>query len=226
MTDRAPEAALADPATLRAWKRARRRATAATVFWVLSLPGFFVLATIGWESFVGDSLPVYAVIILVLVSVVGIAVSDVRRVQLKKMRGILATYPWLDHPPLKAVVPADLDYLKVPHPDEPGRSVSVVVRRYGLSGKRWRKAMTNARSQGFKFAGDPRFGAVIALDGPGELGFARPTHVLNPSKGTRPVGVSEGAWERAQAAGVSGESPFTEEEQSQLNTARKRGSRA
>ncbi|MGW2956970.1 hypothetical protein ACWDGI_00585 [Streptomyces sp. NPDC001220] len=212
MGDETPRTAFDDPATLRAWQRARRRTITTTTLWVLSLPGFFVLETVLWESLVGGSLPVYVMVVPIIVSVIGIAVSDSRRVQLKNMRGILATYPWQDHAPLKSNAPADISYLKLPNPDDRQKGVSVAVRRYGLTGKRWRSAVANARSRGFKFAGDPRFGTVIALQGVHELGAAKPTHVLAPSRGARPDGVSETAWQRAQAAGISGESPLTEEE--------------
>lgn len=177
-----------------------------------------MLETVLWESFLGGSLPVYVTIVSVIVSVIGIAVSDSRRVQLKKMRGILAVYPWQDHPPLKSSAAADVSHLKLPNPDDRQKGVNVVVRRYGLTGKRWRTAVTDARTQGFKFAGDPRFATVITPHGVVELGAARPAHALRPNKGTRPDGVSEAAWERATAAGITGESPFTADEMRQLQT--------
>ncbi|MDH6217752.1 hypothetical protein [Streptomyces pseudovenezuelae] len=226
MGDEPPRTAFDDPDTLRAWQRARRRATAATTFWVLSVPGFFVLETIGWESLVGGSLPAYVMVVPILVSVIGITVSDSRRVQLKNMRGILATYPWQDRSPLKRIAPADLSRLKIPNPDDLDKSVSVVVRRYGLLSKRRRDAVANASTSGFKYAGDPRFATVIALQGAGELGTARPAHALSAGKGDRPDGVSEAAWQRARAAGISGESPFTAEQLKELQNPGKRGSGA
>ncbi|MFV8186141.1 hypothetical protein [Streptomyces sp. AF1B] len=226
MGDETSHAAFDDPDTLRAWRRARARATAATTFWVISLPGLFVLTLIGWESLVGSSLPAYVMPVPILVSVIGVAVADSRRVQLKKMRGILAIYPWQNHPPLNSNASADVSYLKIPNPDDRQKSVSVTVRRYGLLGKRWRNALTNAHTQGFQFAGDPRFGAVIALQGVTELGAARPTHALDTTGGARPRAVSDEAWQRARAAGVAGESPFTEGQLQDLENPRKRGSRA
>ncbi|WP_129307520.1 hypothetical protein [Streptomyces sp. L2] len=226
MGDETPRSAFDDPGTLRAWQRARRQAIATTAFWVLSLPGFFVAATLLWESQVGGSLPVYIIGAWVLVAVIGIAVSDSRRVQLKTMRGILATYPWQEHPALDGSGPPDITCLKLPNPDDRDKAVSVAVRRYGLSGRRWRSAVAHARAQGFRYAGDPRFAAVIALRGVEELGAARPTHALAASRGARPDLVSESAWRRARAAGISGESPFTEEQQQELRAVGKRDPRA
>ncbi|RPE41668.1 hypothetical protein EDD90_4759 [Streptomyces sp. Ag109_O5-1] len=218
MSDEVSRNAFDDPGTLRAWQRARRRSITATTLWILSLPGFFVLETITWESLTGGSLPVYIMVLPILISAVGVGVSDSRRVQLKEMRRILAVYPWQDHPPLKNATPADINYLKLPDPDDRAKYISVVVRRYGLTGKHWRSALSNARTRGFMFAGDPRFAAVVALRGVDELGMARPTHVLAPARGARPDGVSEPAWLRARAAGISGESAFSEEELRQLES--------
>ncbi|MFJ6084337.1 hypothetical protein ACIQI8_23330 [Streptomyces sp. NPDC092369] len=226
MGDETPRVAFDDPDTLRAWLRARRRAVAATTFWVLSVPGFFVLETIGWESWAGGSLPAYVMVVPILVSVIGIAVSDSRRVQLRNMGGILATYPWQDRHPLERSGPTDPSCLKIPDPDDPDKSVSVAVRRYGLLTKRRRDAVANARTSGFKFAGDPRFAIVLALRGVGELGAARPVHALNASKGDRPDSVSEAAWQHARAAGISGESPFTAAQLKELQQPGKRGSGA
>lgn len=226
MGDETPHTAFDDPDTLRAWKRARRRATAATMFWVLSLPGFFMLVVIGWESLVGGSLPAYVMPGPILISVIGVAVSDSRRVQLKKMRKILAAYPWQDHPPSKRSASADLGYLKIPNPDDQQKSVTVTIQRYGFLRQRRRHALTNAHNCGFKSAGDPRFAAVIALQGLSELGAARPTHAIAPSKGVRPKGISDEAWLRARAAGISGESSFNQDQLKELQDPRRRGSRA
>ncbi|MEU0966550.1 hypothetical protein ABZ357_14475 [Streptomyces sp. NPDC005917] len=200
MGDETRRTAFDDPDTLRAWQRARRRSTAALTFWSLSLPGFWVLATLLWESMVGGSLPVYVMVPLVLVSAVGIGLSERRRSHVKQMKGILTVYAWQDHPPLQSVLPGDVAHFQLPDPDASSKKVSVVALRYGL-GKRWRASMTDARAQGFALAGDPRFGVVITPRGQHAFVAVRPKHP--PLTSGRPNGVDEVSWQQAQAAGIT-----------------------
>ncbi|MFJ9708596.1 hypothetical protein [Streptomyces sp. NPDC101234] len=200
MGDETPRTAFDDPDTLRAWQRTLRRSTTALTFWSLSLPGFFVVATLLWESLVGGSLPVYVIVPLVLVSAVGIGLSERRRSHVKQMKGILSVYAWQDHAPLKSVHSGDIAHFQLPDPDASNQRVSVVALRYGL-GKQWRAAMTEARDQGFALAGDPRFGIVITPRGQRELIAVRPKHP--PLSSGRPNGVDEASWQQAQAAGIA-----------------------
>ncbi|MEV5955600.1 hypothetical protein AB0M11_17820 [Streptomyces sp. NPDC051987] len=153
-----------------------------------------------WESLVGGSLPAYAIVPLVVVSTVGLALSERRWTQVKQMKGILAVYPWSEHPSLKPVPQGDVGHFQLPDPDAPTKKVSVVALRYGL-GKKWRTTMTVARAQGFSLAGDPRFGVVIAPRGRQELIAVRPKHP--PLSSGRPNGVESSSWELAQSAGIA-----------------------
>ncbi|MEU2422907.1 hypothetical protein ABZ619_18115 [Streptomyces sp. NPDC007851] len=200
MGDETPRTAFEDPDTLRAWQQAQRRSTAALTFWGLSLPGFFVLATLLWESLVGGSLPIYVIAPLVLVSAVGIGLSERRRSHVKQMKGILAVYPWQYHPPLKSVHPGDVAHFQLPDPDALNKKVSVIALRYGL-GMQWRAAMTEARAQGFTLAGDPRFGVVLSPRGQSKLIAVQPKNPQLTSG--RPNGVDEASWQQAKTAGIA-----------------------
>ncbi|MFE4961999.1 hypothetical protein [Streptomyces sp. NPDC056660] len=200
MGDVTSRTAFDDPDTLRAWQRAQRRSTAALAFWGLSLPGFFVLGTLLWESLVGGSLPIYVIVPLVLASAIGIGLSERRRSHVKQMKGILAVYAWQDHPPLKSVHPGDVAHFQLPDPDASSKKVSVVALRYGL-GKQWRATMTEARAQGFTLAGDPRFGVVISPREQRKLIAVQPKHP--PLTSGRPNEVDEASWRQARAAGIA-----------------------
>ncbi|NUP74081.1 MAG: hypothetical protein HOQ07_05440 [Sinomonas sp.] len=200
MVDETPRTAFDDPDTLRAWQNARRRSTTAFALWVMSLPGFPVLAMVVWDSRVGGSLPSYAVVPLVIVSTIGLVLSERRWSQVKQMRGILAVYPSKEHLPLKGVAPGDVAHFQLPDPDIPSKKVSVVAQRYGL-GRHWRIMVAEARSQGFSFAGDPRFGVVMTPRGRQSLIAVRPKHP--PLTNGRPQGVDEASWLQAQSAGTA-----------------------
>ncbi|WP_405870269.1 hypothetical protein [Streptomyces sp. NBC_00005] len=200
MVDETSRNAIDDPDALRAWQVARRRSTTAFTFWGISLPGFPVLAMVLWEPLVGGSLPGYAIAPLVIVSAVGLVLSERRWSQVKQMRGILAVYPFKDHPPLKSVSAGDIAHFQLPDPDAPNKKVSVVALRYGL-GKQWRNTMAEVRDQGFVLAGDPRFGMVITPRERHELIAVRPKHPQ--LTGGRPNGVDESSWHQARAAGIA-----------------------
>ncbi|QKW06517.1 hypothetical protein HUT18_08980 [Streptomyces sp. NA04227] len=211
MTSRALDAALADPATLRAWQGERRRTRAAMVLWTLCLPGYAALAATavgqGWASqFVVN----IGAVPVVLVMAAGLVVSVLRWEQLGGMRGVLETYPWQELPAIGQAHPAGAEYCRLPDPDDPGKRVQVAFRRFG-PGKRWRRVVTEARSAGLLCAGDPRFACVVALPGPRGLLAVRPQHTYVTDRDSRPDGVSEASWRRAQATGIA--VPPSEEEQ-------------
>ncbi|MBW8799473.1 MAG: hypothetical protein JF597_39630 [Streptomyces sp.] len=199
MGDETTRTAFDDPDTLRAWQRARRRSLWTFTLWGFSLPGFPLLTMVLWQSLADGSIPGYVVAPLVLLSTVGLVVSERRLSRVKQMKGILAVYPWKEHPPLKKVLAGDVAHFQLPDPDAPNKRVSVLALRNGL-GKRWRATLTDARARGFAFAGDPRFGMVITPLGQHELIAVRPKHP--PLTGGRSNGVDEAAWQLAQEAGT------------------------
>jgi hypothetical protein len=224
MTDRAPEVALADTATLRAWQGERRRSRTAMVLWTLCLPGYAVLAAIAVEQHWASQLAMnIGAVPVVLVIVGGLVVSGLRWEQLGSMRGVLETYPWQVIPPIGKAHPAGIEYFQLPDPDEPAKRVRVAFRRFGL-GKRWQRAVADARSAGFACAGDPRFACVVALPGPRHLLAVRPQHTYVTDRDTRPDSVSEAAWKHAQAAGIAAP-PSDEEQQRKLLSALWKGFR-
>jgi hypothetical protein len=211
MTDRASEAALADPATLRAWRGEQRRTLTTLILWTLCLPGYAVLAAVAvdldWVSRLAVNI---CAVPVVLVIVGGLVAGSLRREQLGRMRGVLETYPWQELPPIGKSHPAGMEYFQLPDPDEPAKRVRVAFRRFGL-GRRWQRAVTEARSTGFAVAGDPRFACVVALPGLRELLVVRPQHAYTVAPDTRPDRVSEASWKLAQAAGTT--APPSDEEQ-------------
>jgi hypothetical protein len=209
MTYHEPETAFADPATVRAWQRERRRSLTTMTFWALFLVVWVGLSTVvsGWSGTVVASI---VAVPGILVAVVGMALGSLRREHLGKMRAVLAAYPWQHCPALGEAHPAGIEYFRLPDPDEPQKHIHVAFRRYG-TGKRWRRAVAEARSAGFAFAGDPRYAGVVALPGLRELLAVRPQHVYIEADGTRPRTVSEEAWRRAEEAGIT-TAPSAEEQ--------------
>ncbi|MFE3164299.1 hypothetical protein [Streptomyces sp. NPDC059224] len=208
MTDQVPETAFVNPATIRAWQNERRRSLANLIFWIFCLLGFVTLFTRA-EDHVGKLLAIALSVPVVLVITVGIGLASVRWEHIGKMRAVLKAYPWQYCPPL-GKSPADIEYFRLPDPDEPHKKIQVAFRRYG-TGKSWRRSVREARSAGFTFAGDPRYACVVALPGHRRLLAVRPQHVHLDSGGTRPRTVSETAWHRAQEAGIT--VPPSQEEQ-------------
>ncbi|MGW7419743.1 hypothetical protein ACWGJB_06685 [Streptomyces sp. NPDC054813] len=208
MTDHVPETAFADPATVRAWRKERRRSLMTLVLWIFCFLGCAALLTDA-EDWVGKPLAIAFCAAVVVVIVVGIGLASLRWEHLGKMRAVLKAYPWQHCPPLEKS-PADIEYFRLPDPDEPHKNIQVAFRRYG-TGKSWRRDVEEARSAGFTFAGDPRYACVVALSGHRRLLAVRPQHVHLERDGTRPRKVSETAWRRAQEAGIT--APPSEEEQ-------------
>ncbi|WP_270950241.1 hypothetical protein [Saccharopolyspora oryzae] len=194
MTGTSLSGALHDPETLRGWRRARRR-----VLWALILLTVVAFA-LPFSALEASDASVVVCAALAAPPLLLMVPCTRRQGVLKDMKPILETYPWHD-------VPASVrgEVLKVPNPDEPGKSVEVIARRSSLGMKR-RRAVVQASVQGFRFAGDPRFGGVIALRArPGQLITVVPRHRFQDVR-KRPRGVSEAAWQRAREAGISGES--------------------
>jgi len=213
MTNHVPGMAFADPATVRAWQRERRRSITTMTFWTL-----FLVVWMGLCTMVTDwaGTPVAFIIAVpgILVTVVGIALGSLRWEHLNKMRAVLAAYPWQHCSALGETHPAGIEYFRLPNPDEPQKNIQVAFRRYG-TGKRWQRAVAEARSAGFAFAGDPRYAGVVALPGLRELLAVRPQHVYLDADGTRPRTVSEDAWRRAHEAGITTR-PSDEEQRRKL----------
>lgn len=211
MSEKSHQVAFQDPETLRAWRRARQQ-----VLWSLILltVAAFALVLLAVETF--SDTPTLLLCPLAVPPVLWIAARSRRQDELKGMKPILETYPWQDVTPApvriskKGGTPSGAQHkvLEIPNPDEPGKNVTVIARRTTL-GTKWRRTLVKASEQGFQFAGDPRFGGVIALRGrPEYLITVAPRHkFLNVQ--SRPKGVSEAAWHRARSAWISGE-PISE----------------
>ncbi|MGI5470572.1 hypothetical protein [Streptomyces sp. CA-132043] len=206
--------AFSDAETLRAWRRARRK-----ILWSLILltAATFVLLCSAVETGGDSPMLMYLYCLLAAPPVLWIAALSRRQDQLKGMKRVLEAYPWQDVTPAPVRMPkadgsghgAEYKRLHIPDPDEPEKNVTVVARR-AAPGPKWRRALRKASEQGFQFAGDPRFGGVIALRGrPDYLLAVLPRHEFRNVQG-RPKGVSEAAWHRARSAWISGE-PVTEE---------------
>ncbi|MFC6062533.1 hypothetical protein [Streptomyces ochraceiscleroticus] len=212
MSEKSHQGAFHDPETLRAWRRARRK-----VLWSLILltVATFALVFLAVEIF--SDTPTLLLCPLAIPPVLWIAARSRRQDELKGMKPILEIYPWQDVTPAPARISkrggstsgAQRKALEIPNPDEPGKNVTVIARRTTL-GTKWRRTLAEASEQGFQFAGDPRFGGVIALRGrPDYLIAVLPRHEFLNVQG-RPKGVSEAAWHRARSAWISGE-PITAE---------------
>ncbi|WP_406443224.1 hypothetical protein OHB14_30125 [Streptomyces sp. NBC_01613] len=213
MTNHAPETAFADPATLRAWQRDRRRSLTALILWTMCLPACVVLFAFAVD-WIKEPIAITIAVPVIFVTAVGIGVASLRWERIGQMRAVLTTYPWQDSPPLGAGHPAGIEYFHLPNPDEPHKKIKVAFRRYGMASK-WQRAVAEARSAGFAFAGDPRFACVVALPGHRKLLAVRPQHLHLNSDGTRPDRVSEAAWRRAQEAGIT-TPPSIEEQRRKL----------
>ncbi|MFI9030630.1 hypothetical protein [Streptomyces sp. NPDC053560] len=212
MSETSPQGAFHDPDTLRAWCRARRQ-----VLWALILltVATFVLVVLAVEVGGDATMLMYLYCLLAAPPVLWIAALSRRQDQLKGMKRVLEAYPWQDVTPApvrtsKKGEPghgSEHKRLHVPNPDEPGKNVTVIARR-STPGPKWRRTLRKASEQGFQFAGDPRFGGVVALRGrPDYLIAVLPRHEFLNVQG-RPKGVSEAAWHRARSAWISGE-PIT-----------------
>ncbi|WP_234533849.1 hypothetical protein [Streptomyces shenzhenensis] len=214
MTDHVPETAFADPATVRAWRKERRRSFVKLILWMFCLLGYAaVLSTV--EDRVGKPLAFIFSVPIVLVIAVGIGFVSVRWEHLGKMRAVLKAYPWQHCPPLGVNSLADIEYFRLPDPDEPRKNIQVAFRRYG-TGRSWQRAVEEARSEGFTFAGDPRYACVVALPGLRRLLAVRPQHLHLGRDGARPRTVSETAWRRAQEAGITAPPSLEEQRRKQL----------
>ncbi|MGW1004888.1 hypothetical protein [Streptomyces sp. NPDC002520] len=201
MTDHGTDAAFADPATVRAWRRERRRSRTNLILWIFSLLGSVVIVAI-LRDWVGNFVATTILVLLVTVTAVGIGFVSLRWEHLSQMRDVLRAYPWQNHPPLGKAHPAGIEYFHLPDPDGTQKSIKVAFRRYGL-GKNWQRAVMDSRSAGFRFAGDPRYACVVALPGYRKLLAVRPQHPHLNSDGTRPERVTEASWQRAQEAGIN-----------------------
>ncbi len=203
MTDRAPEvaAALADPETFRTWQGERRRTLTALILWTLGLVAYAVLGSVAVADLGVSRLVVGIVAVpVVLVLVMGLVAANLRWEQLGVIRGVLETYPWRELPPIGSAHPAGIEYFQLPDPDQPAKKVSVTFRHFGR-GRRWQRAVTEARSTGSTYAGDPRFACVVST--PHALLAVRPQHVYATDPDTQPDSVSEAAWSLARTARIT-----------------------
>ncbi|MFI2188098.1 hypothetical protein [Streptomyces sioyaensis] len=167
-----------------------------------------LLALAAWEQVV-DGLSAVPLAVVLALSLAGVVVYSLRSEQLKSIRRILETYAWQVAPADRskrheAAVKHGFHHFKVSNPDNPGKSVEIVAQRSRAMGKKWKRALAAARDEGFLFAGDPRFGGVMAPRGRLEdLVLVRPRRpFLNIDD--RPDEVSGRAWQLAVAARVSG----------------------
>lgn len=197
MPDSMVKGALSEPATQQAWKKSQRRATSALVVWILTLPGFYVVATIVWEALWG-SLPQYVIPLLVAASLIGIVVSQTRRERVKRMRRVLEIYPWQSHTQVAHATQNGSTHLRLPDPDNQEKGVTVPLRP--SDNRRWRRVAPENPAREFWFAGDPRFAGVVALPGPRTLTLIEQRNALGREKHNPPRGVSAQAWDRAWAA--------------------------
>ncbi|MGW0731583.1 hypothetical protein [Streptomyces sp. NPDC002851] len=169
------------------------------------LPWFVVAA---WEQVV-DGLTWVPLAIVAAPSLVGVFLCSFRSEQLKSIRPILGTYAWQAAPADRskrheAAVKHGFHHFKVSNPDNPEKSIEIVARRSPTMGKKWKRTLAAARDEGFLFAGDPRFGGVIAPRGRLEdLILIRPRRPFLDTD-DRPEEVSEQAWQLAVAARMGG----------------------
>ncbi|WP_143144988.1 hypothetical protein [Streptomyces humi] len=213
MTDDVPKTAFADAATARAWRKERRRSLTGLFFWIFCLLGFAAFLGTA-ENWTGKPLAIAFSFPVVFVIAVGIGFASVRWEHLGKMRAVLKAYPWQHCPPLGVESPAGIEYFRLPDPDKPQKNVQVAFRRYG-TGRSWQRAVEEARSAGFTFAGDPRYACVVASPGLRRLLTVRPQHLHLGRDGTKPPTVSETAWRRAKEAGIT-DPPSLEEQRRKL----------
>ena len=188
--------ALDEPATQRAWVRARRRSRVVLILWTLTLPAYAALgATIEMS---GGSFPSALMGIPATLSLVGIAISGKRWEHLKDIRRLLGVYTWQAQPLAPAPVENGETRFRLPNPDDGGKAVNVSIRGR-LNQRRWRRALRENTGE-FWFAGDPRFSVVIATPGPGELLLVQEGRGWDYDSARPPKGVSDQSWQLARAA--------------------------
>ncbi|WP_306320766.1 MULTISPECIES: hypothetical protein [unclassified Streptomyces] len=202
--------ALSGPGGRSVWKRARRRVTFACAGWAVGLFVVPVAVQAAVEPAAGAG-PAWGVAGAVLVcALVGVCAAAFRDVQQRRMRPVLTAYEWQEVPAdtskrHKAAVKHAAAHFTLPDPDHPERRVGVIARRAPTMWLSWKRTLEGARRDGFWFAGDPRFGGVIApRHRPHLLLMVRPKRddaFLTSAE--RPDDVSEQAWQRAVRAKVS-----------------------
>ncbi|MFI1096195.1 hypothetical protein [Streptomyces sp. NPDC020917] len=203
-----------DEATTRAWCERRRRTarTLRAVCAVMSIPGWAVLFALadaaGWISFA-----FWQAAAAVVLTFAALVWADLRLGRVRRYERILAAYPWQVHTGALFTAGNKQPYLRIPDPEQPGRSVTVRIRRPGV--RRWQRLAGQGAGQELWFAGDPRIGGALALPGPAALSLARQNGAAGRANaaeagrdGGSLRGVGEDALERARAAGFASDREF------------------
>ena len=203
-----------DDATTRAWCERRRRTarTLRAACAVMSIPGWAVLFALadaaGWIGFA-----VWKAAVPIVLTLAALVWADLRLGRVRRYERILAAYPWQVHTGALFMADNKRPYLRIPDPEQPGRTVSVRICRPGA--RRWQRLARQGAEQELWFAGDPRIGGALALPGPAALSLARQNGAAGRADaagagrdGGSLRGASEGALERARAAGFASDREF------------------